>query len=217
MAGDITVHENNKWLSMVHKHSTKFKIKTNYSDIPIKPQTAIYEILKASKDSIIVNDAGTHTTWVTLLSSVKKPSSLLFSGGFGPMGYGIPGAIGAALANPDRGVVTVVGDGDFQMTSQELATIKELDLPIITCIINNSSLRIIKQWQEIQYEKSFQVELENPDFVMLGKSYHIPALRVDSPGEVYKAVKKALECKKPYLIEILVDEKEGIPLPEVLE
>ncbi len=133
------------------------------------------------------------------------------------MGYGIPGAIGASLANPDRGVVVVVGDGDFQMTSQELATIKELDLPIITCIINNSSLRIIKQWQEIQYGKSFQVELENPDFIMLGKSYHIPSLRVDSPGEVYKAVKKALKFKKPYLIEILVDEKEGIPLPEVLE
>ena len=217
MAGDVNVHKNNKWLSMVHEHSSKFNIKTNYTDIPIKPQTAICEILKASKDSVIVNDAGTHTTWVTLLASVKKPSTLLFSGGFGPMGYGIPGAIGAALANPGRWVVAVVGDGDFQMTSQELATIKELDLPIITCIINNSSLRIIKQWQEIHYGKSFQVELENPDFILLGKSYHIPSLKVDSPGEVYKAVKKALNFKKPYLIEILVDEKEGIPLPEVLE
>jgi acetolactate synthase-1/2/3 large subunit len=217
MAEDVNVNKNDKWISMIHEHPNRFNIKTNYSDIPIKPQTAIWEILEASKDCVIVNDAGTHTTWVTLLISIKKPSSLLFSGGFGPMGYGIPGGIGAALANPGRGVVVVVGDGDFQMTSQELATVKELDLPIITCIINNSSLRIIKQWQEIQYGKSFQVELENPDFVMLGKSYHIPALRVDSPGEVSEAVKKALKINKPYLIEIIVDEKEGIPLPEVLE
>jgi acetolactate synthase-1/2/3 large subunit len=217
MAMDIELNKTDEWLSMVREHSRKFRIKTNYSDIPIKPQTAISEILEVSKDSVIVNDAGTHTTWVTLLMSVKTPSSLLFSGGFGPMGYGVPGAIGASLANPDKGIVAVVGDGDFQMTLQELATVNEFDLPIVICIINNNSLRIIKQWQEIQYGKSFQVELENPDFVMLGEAYHITALKVDSPGEVSAAVKKALNVNKPCLIEILVDEKEGIPLPEVLE
>ena len=159
---------------MVHEHSNRFHVDTDFSEVPIKPQRAIKEILEASKDSIIVNDAGTHTTWVTLLISVKNPSSLLFSGGFGPMGYGVPGAIGAALANPGRGVVAVVGDGDFQMTSQELATIKELDLPIITCIINNSTLRIIKQWQEIYYGESYQVELENPDFIKLARCISYP-------------------------------------------
>jgi len=133
------------------------------------------------------------------------------------MGYGIPGAIGAALANPGKNIVAVVGDGDFQMTSQELATVKELDLPIITCIINNRSLRIIKQWQEIQYGKSYQVELENPDFLKLAEAYHIPAVQVDSPGQVSIAMKKALRLYKPYIIEVLVDKKETIPLPEVLK
>ena len=103
------------------------------------------------------------------------------------------------------------------MTSQELATINEFDLPIIICIINNNSLRIIKQWQEMQYGESYQVELENPDFIKLSEAYHIPALRVDSPGEVFNAIQKALTLNKPYLIEVLVDEKEEIPLPEVLE
>ena len=213
----VKIKNTDGWLSMVHEHTNRFHVDTDFSEVPIKPQRAIKEILEASNDSIIVNDAGTHTTWVTLLISVKNPSSLLFSGGFGPMGYGVPGAIGAALANPGRSVVAVVGDGDFQMTLQELATIKELDLPIITCIINNSTLRIIKQWQEIYYGESYQVELENPDFIKLADAYHIPALRVDSPGEVLTAVKKALALNLPYLIDVVVNKEEEIPLPEVLE
>jgi acetolactate synthase I/II/III large subunit len=212
---DIQLKPNENWLSRIHEHSNIFLIDTNYSEVPIKPQQAIKEILEASKDSVIVNDAGTHTTWVTLLISVKTPSSFLFSGGFGPMGYGIPGAVGAALANPDKSVVAIVGDGDFQMTSQELATINELDLPILICIINNSSLRIIKQWQEVYYGKSYQVELENPDFIKLADAYHIEASQVDSPGQVFTTVQKALSLKKPYLVEVVVDKKEEIPLPEV--
>jgi acetolactate synthase-1/2/3 large subunit len=215
MIMDVQIKPNKMWLLKVQKHSNRSHIDTNYPDIPIKPQTAIKEILIASNDSIIVNDAGTHTTWVTLLISVKTPSSLLFSGGFGPMGYGIPGAIGAAFANPDKNVVAVVGDGDFQMTSQELATINEYDLPILVCIINNSSLRIIKQWQDRYYGKCYQVELENPDFILLSEAYHIPAMKVDSPGQISSAVYKALSFKKPYLIEIVVDKNEEIPLPEV--
>lgn len=133
------------------------------------------------------------------------------------MGYGVPGAIGAALANPGKPVVAIVGDGDFQMTLQELATIHEMQLPIIICIINNSSLRIIKQWQEMYYGKSYQVKLENPDFKKLAESYHVNSVCVNSPGKVIKAVVKALKLKTPYLIDIEVDQTEGIPLPEVLE
>ena len=215
MIGHVQIENNKKWLSKVQEHSKISHINTDYSDIPIKPQRAIKEILDASNDSIIVNDAGTHTTWVTLMISVKFPSGLLFSGGFGPMGYGIPGAIGASFANPDKTVVAIVGDGDFQMTSQELATINEYDLPILICIINNSSLRIIKQWQDIYYGKCYQVELKNPDFIKLSQAYNIPALKVNSPGQISCAVYKALSFKKPYLIEIVVDKNEEIPLPEV--
>ncbi|MDD3984897.1 MAG: thiamine pyrophosphate-binding protein, partial [Methanobacterium sp.] len=214
---DVKINKSENWYSNINKLSNKHYVNTNYTNIPIKPQKAIKEILDAAGDSVIVNDAGTHTTWVTLLMTVKTPSSLLFSGGFGPMGYGIPGAIGASFAKPNKSIITVVGDGDFQMTSQELATINEFNLPIIICIINNNSLRIIKQWQEMQYKESYQVELENPDFIKLSDAYHIPALRLDSPGEIYSTVKKVLTLNKPYLIEVLVDTKEEIPLPEVLE
>lgn len=214
---NVQILNTEKWRSNIFKHPKTFTVKTNFSTIPIKPQRAIKEILDAAEDSVVVNDAGTHTTWVTLLKNVKTPASLLFSGGFGPMGYGVPAAIGAALANPGKPVVAIVGDGDFQMTLQELGTIHELKLPIVICIINNSSLRIIKQWQEMYYGKSYQVELENPDFKKLAESYHVNSLGVNSPGEVIKAVRKALTMQKPYLLDIEVDQTEGIPLPEVLE
>jgi acetolactate synthase I/II/III large subunit len=178
---------------------------------------AIKEILEAANDSIIVNDAGSHTTWVTLLISVRTPFSFLFSGGFGPMGYGIPGAIGASFANPGKQVVAIVGDGDFQMTLQELATINEYNLPILICIINNNSLRIIKQWQERFYEKCYEVDLKNPNFIKLAEAYNISASKIESPGKISHTVYKALSLKKPYLIEIIVDKNEEIPLPEVLK
>lgn len=214
---DLKLGSTESWLLEIQKYSRSYCIKTDYLDVPLKPQRAIKEILDASEinsiDSIIINDAGTHTTWVTLLKTVKNPSSLLFSGGFGPMGYAVPASVGAAVANPDKHIVAVVGDGGFQMTLQELATIAQLDLPVVVCIINNSSLGIIKQWQDLYYEGRYEVELENPDFVKLAEAYNIVARRVDSPGSVFKAVKKALDTKKPYLIEVVVDKEEGIPLP----
>lgn len=208
--------ETGKWLDEIEGHDRFFKIKTEYKEIPIKPQQAIKEILDASGDFTVVNDAGTHTTWVTLLLNVKRPSSLIFSGGFGPMGYGVPAAVGASLANPGGNILVITGDGGFQMTSQELATIAQYKLPIVICVINNSSLGIIKQWQELYYEGPFEVELENPDFLQLAEAYHINAERVDSPGHVFKSVKKALQLKEPFLIEVVVDRDEEIPLPQVI-
>ena len=164
-------------------------------------------------DSILVNDAGSHTTWVNLLMKAREPSSMIFSGGFGPMGYGIPAAVGVSLAKPSKNVVVVVGDGGFQMNSQELATIAAMDLPITICLLNNRSLGIIRQWQELYYNGSFQVELDNPDFVKLANAYHIKAMRADSPGDVLAAVQDAVKLNKPVLIEIIVDENEDIPLP----
>ena len=131
------------------------------------------------------------------------------------MGYAILAAVGACLAEPRKTVVVIVGDGGFQMTSQELATMVQMDLPVVLCLINNNSLGIIRQWQEMLYGSTFEVELQNPDFVMLAESYHMEAQSVDSPGDVFNTVKKALKAKKPYLIEIRVDKEEDIPLPEM--
>jgi len=213
---DINIQNTNNWLQELEGHKRTYEIKTNYKNIPIKPQRAIKEILDASDDSTTISDAGTHTTWVTLLKNVTRPSSLLFSGGFGPMGYGLPAAIGASLADPQKRVVLVAGDGGFQMTMQELAVIAQERLPILICIINNCCLGIIKQWQDMHYRERYEVELENPDFLEIAKAYGIKAKRINSPDEVFKAVKNALELEEPYLIDIMVDKEEGIILPKVI-
>ncbi|NYB51601.1 MAG: thiamine pyrophosphate-binding protein [Methanobacteriaceae archaeon] len=211
---EISAQNTEKWLEELQKYDKVHKIRTDFDDIPLKPQKAIKEILDNIGDSTLVNDAGSHTTWVNLLMNVSEPSSMIFSGGFGPMGYGIPASVGVSLARPNRKVVVVVGDGGFQMTVQELATIAELDLPIIICLINNQSLGIIRQWQELYYDGSFQVKLENPDFLKLAHAYHIKAKIAAAPGEVEDAMHGALKLNKPVLIEIIVDENEDIPLPK---
>lgn len=211
---DTKIKNTEKWLQELKSHSKHYDIKTNYNDIPVKPQRAVKEILDASGDATTVGDAGTHTTWVNLLKKITRPSELIFSGGFGPMGYGLPAAIGASLANPEKNVVLVAGDGGFQMTEQELAVIAQEKMKILICIINNSSLGIIKQWQDMNYRERYEVELENPDFVKLADAYGIKGERVTAPHEVYSVVKNALNLKEPYLIDIMVDKEEGIILPE---
>lgn len=202
------------WILKLREYSTHHDINTDLMSMPIKPQKAIKEILDAAEDSIVVNDAGSHTTWVTLLQQIKKPHTSIFSGGFGPMGYALPAAVGASLAKPDRSVLVIVGDGGFQMTIQELATVVQLDLPVTICLINNNALGVIKQWQNMYYQETYEVELENPNFTKLAQAYGIDSLRLDSPGTVYPAVKRALKLKRPYLIEIIVDREETIPLPQ---
>lgn len=212
---DIGVINTHGWLSELEGHKRTYNIKTEYDEIPIKPQKAIKDILDAAEDSIIVNDAGTHTTWVTLLKKISKPSSLIFSGGFGPMGFGLPAAIGAALAAPEERVVLITGDGGFQMTLQELAVIAQENILVLICIINNSSLGIIKQWQNMQYREHYEVELQNPDFIEIAKAYGIKSGRINSPKEIFNEVKKAFKLNEPYLIDIIVDKEEGITLPKV--
>jgi acetolactate synthase-1/2/3 large subunit len=208
------------WLDELQKysqeHPASYDAEFSYSNIPLRPPQAIKEILDASNDSTIINDAGTHTTWVTLYKKVLRPFSLIFSGAFGPMGYGLPAAIGACFARPGESVVAVIGDGGFQMTLQELATVHQNDLPLVICIINNSSLGIIRQWQEMYHSGTYQVDLENPDFVKLAQAYGIEAVRVESPGEVFESVKKGIGMKKPFLIDISV-QKEDIPLPNFIK
>ncbi len=180
-------------------------------DDDLKPQSAIKRILNRFADSIIASDAGSHTTWTTLLKKSKRPGQLLFSGAMAPMGYGLPAAIGASVATGER-VVVINGDGDFQMNVQELATLKSNNLDVIVFILNNSEFGIIRQWQEDFYDmESYQVKLENPDFVKLAASYGIDAIRTDNLEDLELILDKDL--KGPLVVEVVV-ESENIPLPK---
>lgn len=186
-------------------------IKFSGLDDDLKPQSAIKRILDKFKDNIIVSDAGSHTTWTTLLKKSTSPGQILFSGGLAPMGYGVPAAIGAGIATSEK-IIVINGDGDFQMNLQELATIRENNLDIIIFILNNSELGIIRQWEESFYDmEPYEVKLNNPDFIKLSSSYGIDSVKVDNLSDLEYILKKDLTG--PLVVEVVV-ESEDIPLPE---
>lgn len=197
------------WISEILKIGNDIEIEGIDDDL--KPQAAIKRILNKFPDNIIVSDAGSHTTWTTLLKKSSKPRQLLFSGAMAPMGYGLPAAIGAAIATGEK-IITINGDGDVQMNIQELATLKENNLDVIVFILNNSEFGIIRQWQENIYGMDpYQVSLNNPDFVKLASSYGIDAVRVDSLDDLDLILEK--ELIGPLVVEVVVD-SENIPLPK---
>lgn len=180
-------------------------------DDDIKPQSAIKRILEKYPNNIIVSDAGSHTTWTSLLKKSLKPRQLLFSGAMAPMGYGLPASIGAGIATDEK-IILINGDGDFQMNLQELATLKDNDLDVMVFILNNSEFSIIRQWEEDFYDmEPYQVHLNNPDFVRLAASYGIDGVRVDNLGDLELLLDKDLEG--PLVVEVVV-ESENIPLPK---
>ena len=180
-------------------------------DDDLSPQAAIKRILNKFDNNITVSDAGSHTTWTTLLKKSKAPRRLLFSGGMAPMGYGLPAAIGASLATGEK-IILINGDGDFQMNLQELATLKDNNLDVIVFILNNSEFGIIRQWQEDFYDmQAYQVKLNNPDFVKLSSSYGIDAVRVDNLSDLEYLLESDL--KGPLVVEVIC-RSENIPLPK---
>jgi len=180
-------------------------------DDDLSPQAAIKRILNKFDNNITVSDAGSHTTWTTLLKKSKAPRRLLFSGGMAPMGYGLPAAIGASLATGEK-IILINGDGDFQMNLQELATLKDNNLDVIVFILNNSEFGIIRQWQEDFYDmQAYQIKLNNPDFVKLSSSYGIDAVRVDNLSDLDYLLESDL--KGPLVVEVIC-RSENIPLPK---
>lgn len=208
----------NKWIDEIYQNYEEMIVdginddECEYS--LLRPPYVINKIINKFKGSYFLSDAGTHTTWTTLLSKSDKFGKLLFSGGFGPMGYGLPGAIGVAFAHPQEKVVVICGDGDIQMVSQELATIVEYNLNISIFIINNSQLGIIRQWEDTIYDfdEHYQVDLKNPDFVKLADAYNLKSFYVDNKDSLSLAIDESYKIG-PCLVDVNVIQ-EDIPMPK---
>ena len=130
------------------------------------------------------------------------------------MGFGFPAAMGAKIAMPDNDVVAVCGDGGFLMVCQDLATIKEYDIPIVICVLDNRRLGMVSQWQRLFYNKRLShTDLgQSPDFVKLAESFGVNSERVEKPGEMREIVEKAIRSGEPYLIDIIIDPDEILPM-----
>ena len=163
-------------------------------------------------NATIVTGVGQHQMWAAQHYEFKNPCSLLTSGGSGTMGYEVPAAMGAQVASPDGTVWSIAGDGGFQMTLCELATIVENKLPVKFAILNNGFLVMVRQWQEIFFESSYVSTgySGNPDFVKLAEAYGIKGIRVTDKTQVKTAIQDAMEHDGPVLIDFIVEQEENV-------
>ena len=202
-----------EWMNRIAELKEKYPLERRYPTDHIIPQYLISKISEVTKgEAIVCTDVGQHQMWTAQYYNFNMMNSIITSGGAGTMGFGLPAAIGAKLANPEREVVAIVGDGGFQMNSQELMTISQYNLDIKIIIVNNSFLGMVRQLQDVFCEGRYSfVDLEaNPDFVVLGKAYGIDSYVVKAPKELDELLEKLFSIKKACLLNCVVAKEENV-------
>jgi acetolactate synthase-1/2/3 large subunit len=161
----------------------------------------------AEGEATVTCDVGQHQMWVAQHCLIRRPERHLTSGGLGAMGYGLPAAIGAQLADPARTTIAVSGDGSIMINIQELATLKRYGIPVRVLLIDNQSLGMVRQWQELFFERRFsEVDLsDNPDFAAVARSFGIDALTLDDKGQVDEAIDALLHHPGPLFVHCRID------------
>ena len=175
----------------------------------LQPQQVLYEmneLLQGAPDSVVVTGVGQHQMWAAQFLFFNERNIFVSSGGLGAMGFELPAAMGAQIAKPDVDVWAIAGDGGFQMTLQELATVAQEKMPIKIALFNNGHLGMVKQWQELFFENHLkEVPIPGPEFVKLAQAYGIPARRVTHQEDVMPALREAQDYDGPYLVEFVVN------------
>ncbi len=208
----VWIQELNEWQNDSHTRDI-----LNFETDELIPPFVIHQLWESTKDAsngptVMVTDVGQHQMWESQYYTHDHAGQLLTSGGLGTMGYSLPAAIGAQMADRNRLVWCVAGDGGFQMTLQELAVLKqEGDLPVKIAIINNGFLGMVRQWQQFFYDKRYTATpIYSPDYVKLAAAYDIPALVVDNPKDVAAAIEQANKTPGPFLIDFQVKEEVNV-------
>ena len=216
LLAEPTVHNNTeKWIEKVTKDKNRVRSYDKKERV-VQPQAVIERIGELTNgDAIVVTDVGQHQMWTAQYYPYQNERQLVTSGGLGTMGFGIPAAIGAKIANPDKEVVLFVGDGGFQMTNQELAILNIYKVPIKVVILNNHSLGMVRQWQEAFYEGRTSESVFDvlPDFQLMAQAYGIKNYKFDNPETLEEDLKVITE-DIPMLIEVDISRKEQV-LPMV--
>jgi acetolactate synthase-1/2/3 large subunit len=208
-----SVEQREPWWDRIRAWQRSQPLRYEGSQQQIKPQAVIRELHRLTKgNAIITTDVGQHQMWVAQFYPFTKTRQLITSGGLGTMGFGLPAALGAQLACPNQLVVAVVGDGGFQMTNQELATAVQYELPVKIAIMNNGYLGMVRQWQEMFYDRTYsEVDISvAPDFVKLAEAYGAAGFRAERPDELPHAFAAALNHKGVAVIDIAVAKEENV-------
>jgi len=205
--------ERQQWLQRIESWRSEHPLTYDKYANNVKPQFVIETLAQyASEDAIVSVDVGQHQMWGAQFWNFTRPRTWLSSSGLGSMGYGFPAAMGAQMAFPNRQVIAIVGDGGFQMTLNDLATVVQYRVPVKIAIINNRALGMVRQWQEIFFEKRYcDIDLDfAPDFVKLAEAYGIRGARVEHRTDVADAVQDFLSDREPRLIDFWVDPAENV-------
>ena len=179
----------------------------------IKPQAVVEKIYEISQgDAIISTEVGQNQMWAAQFFKYLKPRTLLTSGGLGTMGYGLPAAIGAQCAFPDKLVVDIAGDGSNQMNIQEMATAVSYGLPVKIVILNTGYLGLVRQWQELFYNRNYCSTClhTNPDFVMLAKAYGAEGIRIEKQEDLEPLLTKAFNTPGPVIVDVIVEPESNV-------
>jgi len=208
-----TISRSVAWWESLHTWQREQPLRFSGSGEQIKPQTVIRELYRLTKgEALIATDVGQHQMWAAQFYPFKRSRQWITSGGLGAMGFGVPAAIGAQLALGDQTVVAVVGDGGFQMTNQELATAMQYHLPIKVLIMNNGYLGMVRQWQEMFYDRAYsEVDLSvSPDFVKLAEAYGAFGVRATRPEELSDVLVAGLSHPGVAVMDIVVSKEENV-------
>lgn len=217
----IKNNSHKKWLDEFRKcDKIEYEKAIQPEMAPTTPLIKMAEVIdmlsyQTKGEAIIVADVGQHQMMAARYYKFQNPKSFITSGGLGTMGFALPASIGAKMAAPKREVIAIIGDGSFQMTIQELATIAQEKLPVKIVLLNNNYLGMVRQWQELFFDKRYSfVDLDNPDFIQVAKGFRIPGKKVVKRNELKTGIQKMLNAKNAYLLEIEV-EKEGKVFPMI--
>ena len=215
-----------KWLDQIQEWKSTKPLAYNQDEI-IKPQYVVEKLFQLTNgQAIITTEVGQNQMWAAQYYHFDQPGHFITSGGLGCMGFGLPAAIGAQVACPDKMVVDVAGDGSIQMNIQEMATAVQYCLPVKVVILNNGYLGMVRQWQELFYEKRYACTGMDfaPDFVKLAEAYGASGLRAAKPADVESVLSEGLAAKKPVIMDFVVEQEEnvypmvpaGAPITEML-
>jgi len=209
----LTSCENSDWIKYLTQLKEEYPLWYVEDGKTLKPQRMIqiaHELTKG--EALVVSDVGQHQMWTAQFHAFNKPNSWVTSGGLGTMGFGLPAAIGAQVGNPEATVLAILGDAGFQMTLQELAVLKEYNLPIKVIIANNQAMGMVRQWQQLFYQERYSETLlpNQPDFVKLAEAYGISGVTVDKEEDFRNALQQALATNGPFLINCRVTPTENV-------
>lgn len=210
---NIDMPEHQGWHTTIQENSEKYPLWYAHSDEAISPQWLLKKLTEYTKgEAVVTTDVGQHQMWAAQFYEMEKPFNWVTSGGLGSMGFGFPAAIGAQLGRPDELVISITGDGGFQMNMQELMLLKAYDLPVKVFIFNNSALGMVRQWQESFYEERYSESLleANPDFVKMAESYGIHGVKVEHESEAEAVMKEIIEHDGPVVADFRIVKKEKV-------